>query len=311
MSEQSYWASRATLGGISWELPVGRAQLLEQLKRLGPLSIDAPPADTHPLLSELWTVCEGRATPVGLDLGKAALGLAHTAAGVSGALFGASLAWWSGLASGSRRATHAAGAIGEGARRGYQGLSELVSRPLAEVSRAVSLGPYHELLLGVPDVCVGNDSTRHLLVLTMVTDSRLALTIDTSFGYGYAKRLGAFEVADAGSWSVSEAGSPLLRTELAPKPLRADLVQRVNDWWAQPLLGRLQSGGWTSCRFERRLEFDGPACCSLTGSVSYHGERFPLALLPGKSPVSSAIGFARLATRISYPRALRPGPGPG
>ena len=144
-------------------MPVDRALLAAHLGRFGPLRIGAAPAAEHDLICELWTVCDGRATPGGHDLGAASVNWAGAAAGLSGLWWGASLGWLAGVAS-KGDIGHA---VQSGARTGFEGTRALVTQQLREVSRAVSLGPYHELMLAVPDVCVGDDGTCHMAVLAM------------------------------------------------------------------------------------------------------------------------------------------------
>jgi len=283
-------------------MPVDRAALAEHLGRFGPLRIGAAPAAEHDLICELWTVCNGRATPGGLDLGETAVSWAGAAAGLSGLWWGAGLGWLAGVAS-KGDIGHA---VQAGARTGFEGTTALVTQQLRDVNRAVSLGPYHELMLAVPDVCVGDDDTPHMAVLAMATDSQLALAIDTSFGYGYAKRRAAFEVNEPGSWSVSVLGDTWVQARLSVGPHRAEHLDCVNRWWSQPLLGGLDAGRWVSSRLERPVEAPSAAWVSLTGNVQLSSAALPHTGAGSHRVGDAGVAFAfrELPSRISYPRPL-------
>jgi hypothetical protein len=291
------WASRATLSGVCCSLPVDRALLAGQLARCGPLHLDGPATREHVLVCELWTVREGRATPAGVDLGKAAAGWANTAAGLSAMVWGAGLGWLTAMASG--RTSELAGTARVGARTGFEGMAALLAQPSGDATRAVSLGPYRELLLAVPDVRIADNPIRYMAVLAMLTDSRIALAIDSGFGYGYAKQVGIFEVAEPQRWTVSFGGSARVRARFSPAPRRMLDVDRVNHWWSQPLLAGLHAGRYTSSWLERRIDANGARWSSLTGSLMGLEDLVPQ--FPGADS-QTALAFEGIDSRISYPR---------
>jgi len=298
------WASRATLSGVCCVLPVDHAQIAQYLGRLGPLRIDGPISGEHVLLCELWTVSDGRATPGGLDLGEAVIGWAGAAAGLCGLWWGAGLGGLAGAAS--------KGDIGRaaraGARTGFEEATAATTHQLRRVARAVSLGPYHELMLAVPDVYVGDEDTPHLAVLAMVTDSQTALAIDGGFGYGYAKQLARFEVSGPGQWSVAVAGNRWIDSQLSHETHRSSDVERLNHWWSQPLLGGVHDGRWASARLERFVDVQSPTWSSLGGSVQVSATPPELggdiSYAVGAHHVGSALAFRDIASRISFPRRL-------
>src|SRR5207253_741548 len=110
-----------------------------------------------------------------------------------------------------------------------------------------ALGPYNELFIAVPDVCVNGDRTRHLAVLGMFTDSDIARSIDGWLGYGYDKRPGRFSFEDHGMVAVSGGERLFLTARFGAPPaaetnLGAADRGRLDDRWAQPLLGGLHDG---------------------------------------------------------------------
>ena len=295
------WVSRATLSGVCCALPVARAPLAEHLGRLGPLHIAAPAAAEHVLICELWTVRDGRATLGGLDLGEVAVSWAGAAAGLCGLWWGASLGWLAG-ASSRGDLGHA---VRAGARTGFEDASTRVTQQLRDFTRAVSLGPYHELMLAIPDVCIGDDETRCMAVLTMVTDSEIALAIDGSFGYGYAKQLAKFELDGPARWNVTLGEKNCVDARFSSEPPRTGDVDRVNQWWSQPLLGGLHDGRWAIARLERVVDVQGAAWSSLRGSVqisaalSGFGGKGLHAV--GDDHAGIALAFLDVPSRISFP----------
>jgi len=291
------WISRATLSGVCCSLPVERNLLGEHLARLGPLQLEGADTREHVVLCELWTVREGRATPAGVDMAEALMGWAGAAARLSGMFWGAGLGWLSALAAGST--SELVHATRQGARTGLEGMNALLGSSTSEATKAISLPPYHELMLAVPDVRLAGDPVRYMAVLAMVTDSRVALAIDSSFGYGFAKQLGAFEVADPEAWTVSLDPSSRVRAHFAPAPTSAADAECVNRWWGQPLLGGFHAGSCISAWLERRIDVVAAQCSSLTATVAGL-EHF----VPGisRSAMGTALAFEGIASRISTPR---------
>lgn len=303
-TERTEFVSRASLSGVCAAVPVERAALSKFLLEFGPLRINTAPSSRHWLICELWTVRDGRALVAGLDGGEAAARLAGLSAGLAAYMWGTGLGGVAAMFGARNMAT----ALQQGAERGYTQAAELAERQTRSVARWASLGPYHELMLTVPDVCLGSGSLAHAAVLTMVTDDSIALWIDRAFGYGYGKRRGTLSVTEPAEWSVSVQESDSVRTHLLPSGATAD-VEKVNAWWRQPLLGGLRDGSWSSSHLERRLDRRQTVCSALSGTVELLGAEFPKSLRGphsvGAPDDGLAIAFHQVDSRISYPRRIQ------
>jgi hypothetical protein len=257
--------SSATLDGLCCELFVERDPLLALIQRHGALDVQ-PASDGAPRLlpvvCELWHVTDGRSLLGGFDPQR----VFEQCAGVAGAFLG----------------------------------------PRAEVvrilNRLFSLGPYHECLVAVPNVLLEPRGQRHALVLAMITDNPIALSIDRSFGYGYRKRLGRFDFQDRRRFAVSVERELVVLGELAEDEAALAEPERawLDDYWAQPLLGRLGPHDFRRSWLERRLSAAEARASRIGSSVALS----PELGLGGERVQGRAVSFSRVPTRISLPRRL-------
>ncbi len=276
-------ASAACLDGMSFDVPVARRRLQELLRRSGPLSLahGSDGAETHPVVCEVWRVTSGRAMPNGVDqLDLVARWMRLTAQAVR-------VAW--------PRA---------------DGLAALASESGQRMTELLALGPYNELFLAVPDVCVNGEDRRHMAVLGMFTDSDIARSIDGWMGYGYDKRPGRFIFEDRGALAVSSGGRPLLSGRFRSAPgdeakLGAAEGRWLDDRWTQPLLGGLHDGklrrSWL-----RRERASADECRMVQADVRIS---FPPALFEGESDGVgfggvNAVLFTNVPALISRPERL-------
>lgn len=257
--------SSATLDGLCCELLVERAPLLALIQRHGAIDVraagDGAP-QLLPVVCELWHVTDGRSLFGGFDPQR----VLEQWAGVTGAFFGP------------------------------------VAEAVRTLNRVFSLGPYHECLVAVPNVLLEPRGQRHALVLAMITDNPIALSIDRSFGYGYRKRLGRFDFEDRRHFAVSVEREPLIRGELAEEEAALAEPERawLEDYWAQPLLGRLGPHDFRRSWLERRLSAAEVRASRLGSSVTLS----PELGLGGARVHGRAVSFSRVPTRISLPRRL-------
>jgi len=273
-------ASAACLDGLSFDVPVDRRMLEDFLRRSGPLTLARErDGDTHPLSCEVWRVTNGRAMPNGVDQ----LDL---------------LVRWTRLMAHAVRITWPrADALFDLATAGGQRATELLA-----------LGPYNELFVAVPDVCVNGDDTRHMAVLGMFTDSDIARSIDGWVGYGYDKRPGRFAFEDHGALAVSGGEQLLLGARFRASGGTTDLDaadgRRLDDRWAQPLLGGLHDGTLRRSWLRRQLT-DADECRVVHGDVRLS---FPRPLFDGSSKCGAArvnaMMFTNVPALISRPERL-------
>ena len=266
--------SGATLDGAYFELPVDQSRLAGHLAGLGPLRLADRGGSVdapRPVVCELWRVTEGRLFPAGFDQF-------------------AMLDRWQDL-------LFSAGTLATAASNWLSAL------------RRLSWGPYHELLVCVPDVQIEDDPERYTLVLGMATDDRLALAIDRIVGYGYNKRLGQFSFAASGALQVEANGEPLLSGMIpvpALEPLRpAPDFGWLQERWQRPLLGRRANGNWCCSRLERQLT-SATELRSADGSLWVHEALGPVLaaayeLSSEQSAGARAALFRGVTTRISLP----------
>lgn len=305
--------SAASIEGVWLELPVSRPALTAYLRQFGPLKVErgsGRDAATTWVSLEVWTVTEGRMVIAGADQHDSIARWAQIGAGVFGAAWGASLSWMVSSAGGDLRGASAS--MSRGARKGYELGATIAGAPVRAMSRALTLGPYHELLVGVPNVSLGGTPGRHTLVIGMVTDDAMARSIDRWFGYGYHKQSGRFEFGAGGSVLVETVGEGPLsieiesahRMSLGPKSACRSLVNRR---WGLPLLGGLHDGRWTQSRLRRTVTASGTASQAL-GKVEVRGDLFGAPLtgrhVLGRRTTSGArvVFFEGVSARISPPR---------
>jgi hypothetical protein len=259
----------------------------------------------------MWTVTDGRLVFAGADQHDSVARWAGIGAGVFGAAWGASLAWMASLPSGSFRG--AAASLGTGAQKGFELGARFGGEQARAMSRAFSLGPYHELLIGVPNVSLGDAPGRYTVVIGMVTDDATARSIDRVFGYGYYKQPGTFELGEGGSVRVDTAEASLSievkdsrRLSLDPK---GGCTSLLNRRWGLPLLGGLHDGRWTESRLQRSVNATGVAS-RIFGKVDVRGDLFDAPLSGRHSlarPLTSgarAVLFSGVPARISRPRPV-------
>jgi hypothetical protein len=292
--------SGASIDGFSFEMAVPLERVTRHLRRFGPLRIaeGASRGKNHVLTCDVWRVTDGRAMPGGLDQHDAAARWGSLAGGLTGAMWGAAL----GFLSAARTRAAPFESASDGARQGYSRGSGVAARYARDVSRRLSLGPYHELVLGVPDVCVGDGNARYTAILAMVTDDALAESVDRLFGYGYDKQRGRFSFADAAAFDVAVGGRPLLAGRLSRDDAAPGAEEgRVNGRWAQPLLGGLRDGTFRVSRLERRI--DGTTWWKVRGAVEVHAGAIALPV-EGTVSAAGAVGFTGVSTRISRPAAI-------
>jgi hypothetical protein len=304
--------SAASIEGLLLELPVSRAALAAYLGRFGPLKVGrASGADgVRPCVSlEVWTVTDGRLVIAGADQHDSVARWAKVGAGVFGAAWGASLAWMATSASGNFR--RAPASMSQGAQKGYEVLTKLAGTQARTLSRAFTLGPYHELLVGVPNVSLAGAPGRHTLVIGMVTDDAMARSIDRWFGYGYHKQPGTFALGGDGSVRVDTGTNSSLsieiegtgRVSLGPRSAGRSFLNRR---WDLPLLGGLHDGRWTRSRLQRRVTASGGAS-QVLGKVEIRGDLFgaPLSgrhvLGRASTDGARAVFFEGVSARISPP----------
>lgn len=274
-------ASAACLDGLSFDVPVDRRVLEGFLRRSGPLTLaGGGDGDTHPVTCEVWRVTNGRAMPNGVDQ----LDL---------------LARWTRLMARAVRITWPRA----------DALFELATASGHRVTELLALGPYNELFVAVPDVCVNGEATRHMAVLGMFTDSDIARSIDGWLGYGYDKRPGRFAFEDRGALAVSGAEQLLLGARFSSAPrgdteLDAASGRWLDERWTQPLLGGLQDGrlrrSWL-----RRERTTADECRVVHGDVRLS---FPRLLFDGSSERGAsrvnAVMFTNVPALISRPERL-------
>jgi hypothetical protein len=276
-------ASAACLDGMAFDVQVNRRILEDHLRGAGPLSLagGSGGGDVHPISCEVWRVTKGRAMPDGVDQ----LDI---------------VARW------ARLITRAVQVTWPGA----DGLVALATATGERATEALALGPYNELLLAVPDVRVNGEDRRYMAVLGMFTDSDVARSIDGWMGYGYDKRPGHFVFEDRGALAVSSGEQLLLAGKFrAPPAGQADLdpafARRLDDRWAQPLLGGLYDGklrrSWL-----RRQRTSADECRVVHGDVHVS---LPRALLDGRSEHGAfhavhAVMFTNVPALISRPERL-------
>lgn len=260
--------SSATLDGLCCELLIERSRLLAVIRSHGALDVKASSDSAPqllPLICELWHVTDGRSLFGGLDPGR----VFEQFAGVAGVFFGPG------------------------------------ADSVRALSRLFSLGPYHECLVAVPNVLLEPRGQRHALVLAMITDNPLALAIDRSFGYGYRKRLGRFDFEDRRRFAVSVEREPLVLGELAEAEAALAEPERawLEDYWAQPLLGRLGPGDFRRSWLERWLSAPEARASGIGSSLVLS----PELGLGGERIQGRAVSFSRVPTRISLPHRLSSG----
>jgi hypothetical protein len=199
-----------------------------------------------------------------------------------------------------------------GAQKGFELGKRFGGEQARSMSRAFTLGPYHELLVGVPNVSLAGAPGRYTAVIGMVTDDATARSIDRMFGYGYYKQHGEFELGEGGSVRVDTAEASLSievkgarRSSLGPKGSCTSLLNRR---WRLPLLGGLHDGRWTESRLERSVNASG-AATRIVGRVEVRGDLFdaPLSgghdLGPSVTSGAHAVLFQDVAARITRPMA--------
>jgi hypothetical protein len=289
--------SGATLSGAVFELFVERERLERYVRQLGPLAIEEGGAESREQASiscEIWTVTNGRSLLGGIDAAQISERWASFAGGLVGAIWGIQLGWLRARGSSHRRDLRASAS--ETARLGAGYASGLVEK----ATRSISLGPYRELLIGVPNVVLTGSAQRHTLVIGMVTDDRLALWFDRWGGYGYRKRLGEFELTHSESFRVSSDGALLLSGRVEPAGFASGTLDWVEERWAQPLLGALD-GSFRRSRLERRL--DAERARALAGTLDLGIElAAPLAgphRFDASGRTGRAVAFSDVTTRIS------------
>jgi hypothetical protein len=272
---------------MSFDVLVNRRTLEEYLRRLGPLSLAqesdcGPPSrhgDVHPLSCEVWRVTNGRATPNGMDQLELAARWARLTARVVHATWGGRLASLA-AASGQR------------------------------VVERLALGPYNELFFAVPGVCVRGDPRRHMAVLGMFTDSRIARSIDGWLGYGYDKRPGRFVFENDGVLAVSGAEQVLFAGRFRTPPggttdMNAVDGRRLDDRWTQPLLGGLHDGHFRRS-WLRREWTSAEACRVVHGDIRISFPR-PLFETTGENGAFhgvNAVIFTNVPALISRPERI-------
>ena len=304
--------SGASIDGLAFDLPVSRTELARYLREFGPLRIggSSSGAPLHVVSCELWTVGDGHLMPGGIDQHDVVARWAGVVGGFTGAMWGGAL----GLLAGARTndAARLFAAAGDGARVGFKGAATIAGAYARRVSERTALGPYHELLVSVPDVCLGDSPIRYTAVLDMLTDDVLAQSVDRWFGYGYHKQLCRFALPEEGSFDVrvneQSVVSGCLRKSDDPRGRDHGLrLDELNTRWAQPLLGGLHDGRWRSSRLERRIDAGVAACWGVRGSVEVRGNGVTTPLigdfLVGEND-ALAVAFVGVPTRISHPRPL-------
>jgi hypothetical protein len=286
--------SGALIAGFAFEIPTTVAQVNEYLRRFGPLEVAGNGKGAHVVTCEVWRVSDGRPMPGGMDQHDAVARWGSFAGGLTGAMWGAAM----GLLSTGRAEGGAFAAAGEGARRGFMRGSDVVARYARDASQRAVLGPYHELLIGVPDVCFEGSTTRYTAVLAMVTDDAIAESVDRIFGYGYDKKRGRFSFAAAGTFEVRVQEHPLIHGSLQGDgaELSADHTSRVNARWTQPFLGGLHDGSFRVSRLERRV--DSGERWRVRGDVTLSPDAIPIPFA-GTFSASAAVAFTGVTTRIS------------
>jgi hypothetical protein len=261
--------SAATLDGLCCELWIDRARLLACVRGQGALHLEhvnhgAP--ELSPVICELWQVTHGRSVLGGFDPHR----LVEQWAGAAGS--------WLGLGADTGRA----------------------------LNRLFSLGPYRECLLAVPNVSLERGGERHALVLGMITDNPIALSIDRSFGYGYRKRLGRFRFEDRRRFEVVVEREVAVSGEIVdddePRSLEPDRAW-LDDYWAQPLLGRLGPRDFRRSWLERRSSAP-EARASRVGATLVLSPALGLGV-DGAS--GRAVSFSNVPSRISLPRRVAGG----
>ena len=266
--------SRATLDGLCCEVLVDRARVLAWLQRAGAFDVE-PPTGVGPELAsvvcEVWQVTDGRSLFGGFD----PLDVVEQWTALASSLFG------------------------------------LGAAPVRALSRALTLGPYRECLVAVPNVRVDGRRERHALVLGMITDNPIALSIDRSFGYGYRKRLGTFRFEDRRRFEVRVGQELVVSGEVTDEPASSGLPEPdrawLADYWAQPLLGWHAPHDLRRSWLERRFEAADARAARVTSRVTLSPE---LGLGPDEDrfPVAArAVSFSGVPTRISLPRRLSRG----
>jgi hypothetical protein len=260
--------SAATLDGLCCELWLDRARLLACVRGQGNLHlepVDHGDPDLSPVICELWQVTHGRSVLGGFDPHR----LVEQWAGAAGS--------WLGLGADTGRA----------------------------LNRLFSLGPYRECLLAVPNVSLERGGERHALVLGMITDNPIALSIDRSFGYGYRKRLGRFRFEDKRRFEVVVEREVAVSGEIIDEDrgsLELDSTF-LDDYWAQPLLGRLGPRDFRRSWLERRSSAP-EARASCVGATVVLSPALGLGV---DGVRGRAVSFSNVPSRISLPRRVAGG----
>lgn len=269
--------SGATLDGFYLEIPFERDALQRKLEELGPFRlVGGPPC----VACEVWRISKGRFIPAGFDRRSWSARWADTLDTLNGRWLGERGMFWRQLS--------------------------------RSVDEAFSVEPYHELVIAVPDVRFADEPTLYTLVLGMVTDSRLAMSLDWWGGYGYRKQLGAFEFDMPGEFRVTTDSESLLSGKVRRSPTRAGDLAWLDARWRQPLLGCVRPGSFSVSRLNRSIRANG--CHAGSGVVELH-DPSGVGLLSGL-PAIRAHGtracrvalFSDIATRISAPRRFEPRP---
>jgi hypothetical protein len=312
---EQHIVSGAVLGGICVDLPVRRRDLAGHLARFGPLRIaNALGSDPnrHVITCELWTVTEGRLMLGGVDQHELIARWAGLVGGLAGAATGAGLEWFQGAMKG---APALAASARFGARRGFDDASVAAGKRARQLSRRLAPSPYHELFVSVPDVCLGDESTRYTLVLDMVTDNVYARAADRYNGYGYHKQMGDFDLSRPDAFHVLLSGLPVLSGSLGgiSKAARASdgaAIARLNERWARPLLGGLHETWWCSSRLERRIGGAAASATGIRGAVDIQGSAISVPISGrhsiGADASSGALAFAftGVSARLTHPFRL-------
>jgi hypothetical protein len=304
--------SAASLDGIWVELPIPRSLLERRFPRLAPLRIE-PDRDRrrYRICLEAWTVSNGRYVLGGIDQHESTVQWASRGAGLVGAAWGASLGWMAAVVGGNSGGVSAA--IRSAASKGFDIAARAAGERARELSRSLSLGPYRELLVGVPGVALGNGGPSYMAVVGMVTDNGLARSIDGAFGYGYHKQQGTLLYGDDGSLRVDVMGKPFLSVRVygSQRLLRGKgaTSSLLNHRWAMPLLGGLHERRWVCSRLERRIEGPDTVASELAGEIEVQGDPFGAPLsgryrLGRGTTDARAVTFGGVTARISRPVTL-------
>jgi len=275
--------SGASIDGVYLEVPVRAAALERKLKQLGPFLL-APrgrgAGRSACLILELWRIVQGRLMPAGVD---------HRAL---------STTWADAL---------------DGLARHFIGDGKKLWGPLTRsLNDVFCVAPYYELVIGVPDVRFGSsDPSLYTLVLGMVTDSRLARSLDWWSGYGYQKQLGGFSFGEAGEFQIDVDSGPFLRGAVKRARDAATDFSWLDARWRQPLLGCVGNDSFSVSRLQRAITREA-RCHAATGWVELGAAASELSLphLDGSRAGRAGSGrvalYSGVTTRISTPRRFEP-----